>query len=173
MERRNFFKALFAAGMVVTLPKFEVGAEPPVVENIAAPKAVQVSRASNVSNIYKGTIWHKGKIIANFNEVEINTSREYLDVSDYYTGYAYRAIPGRMETRITALVLDADDELCRLAFVDDTPVEISISADENTIIRAEAFISSMQFFNDFTQYPYKEWEMRLSGMMNIEQTHGG
>jgi hypothetical protein len=165
MKRRNFFKSLFAAGMVIAAPKI-LDVNP--VE--ATPVKKKAGRPVKILKKYKGTIFCGDKVIANFNDVEINTLRNELDVSTLYDENGdfnprIEFIPGYLESTIiestiTVHAVNVDSELSKTAFMKGNIVELSINVD-NVEVTTNGYLESMSF--NFEDYYYQEWVIKVSG----------
>jgi hypothetical protein len=166
MERRNFFKSLFAAGMVIAAPKIlDVNPVEAELVEIVKPKLAGVDAVFK-SNKHKGTIFYDGKVIANFNDVEINTRYNIIDTSTLYIEYT----PGYQETTIKVHAINVDYELSQTAFFSDSIVELSIQVD-NTEVTANGYLESMSIC--FEEHRYSEWDIRVSGAPTATINHGG
>lgn len=179
MERRNFFKSLFAAGMVVAAPRIltdnveaiEITKLPPDFDIKEFKKEFDEYNNKVVKStpqIYKGSIKHKGKVIANFNEVTIAMERSFLDASYLYdeNGYfnpTHKKIPQSQSSIITLYAMNINWDLSNAAFYSDDLVEICVTTETEGEIHACGYITQMQVNSDFMEPICNIWEINISG----------
>lgn len=172
MERRNFFKSLIAAGMVVAAPRILTDN----VEAIEIPKGETVIIKESVgiptSQIYRGSIKHKDKVIANFNEVSMNISSE-RELIEFYDNYddslgfiGFKGIQqkiARLKSTITLYAMNINWGLSNAAFQSGDLVEICVTTETDGEINACGYITEMQVSYDFMEPIFYIWEINVSG----------